>query len=43
MDEIKVKIFDDYCKEMSSDEVAAVLKKVTELIENVQLRSIAEE
>lgn len=39
MDEIKVEIFDDYCKEMSAEEVSALLKKVADIIAEAKSQS----
>ena len=40
MEEIKVEIFDDYCKEVSADEVSALLKKVAYIIAEAKSQSI---
>ena len=40
MEEIKVENFDDYCKEMSVDEVSALLKKVADIIAEAKSQSI---
>ena len=40
MEEIKVEIFDDYCKDVSADEVSALLKKVADIIAEANSQSI---
>ena len=40
MEEIKGEIFDDYCKEVSADEVSALLKKVADIIAEAKSQSI---
>ena len=42
MEEIKVEIFDDYCKEVSDDEVSALLKKVADIIAEAKAQSITQ-
>ena len=42
MEEIKVDILDDYCKEISADEVSALLKKVADIIAEAKSRSIVQ-
>ena len=40
MEEIKVEIFGDYCKDVSADEVSALLKKVADIIAEAKSQSI---
>lgn len=40
MEEIKIEIFDDYYKEVSADEVSALLKKVADIIAEAKSQSI---
>ena len=40
MEEIKVEIFDDYCKDVNADEVSALLKKVADIIAEAKSQSI---
>ena len=42
MEEIKVEIFDDYCTEVSADEVSALLKKVADIIAEAKSQSIVQ-
>lgn len=42
MEEIKVEIFDDYRKEVSADEVSALLKKVADIIAEAKSQSIVQ-
>lgn len=42
MEEIKVEIFDDYCKEVSADEVSALLKKVADIIAEAKSNSVTQ-
>jgi|GEM_PF-3541535 len=39
MEEIKVEIFDDYCKEVSAEEISALLKKVADIIAEATFQS----
>lgn len=40
MEDIKVEIFDDYCKEVSADEVSALLEKVADIIAEAKAQSV---
>lgn len=40
--EVKIEIFDDYCKEVSADEVSALLKKVADIIAEAKSNSVTQ-
>lgn len=43
MEEIKVEIFDDYCRDVSVEEVSALLKKVSDIIAQAEADSLFKE
>ncbi len=38
----QVEIYDDYCKAVSAEEISVLLKKVTKIIAEAQVNSVAE-
>ena len=41
--EIKIEIHDDYCADVDSDEIQAILSEITALVSEAVLRSVTED